>query len=86
MSLFDLFSWVGLAICMGAFFVKDLVLLRILTVIGSSIMLAYYMHISVDLGIVSNVIVALINGFYLLKLTFDRKADVIGVSDISEIE
>jgi len=49
-------------------------------------MLAYYMHISVDLGIVSNVIVALINGFYLLKLTFDRKADVIGVSDISEIE
>lgn len=86
MSLFDMFSWVGLAICMGAFFVKDLVLLRIMTVIGSSIMLAYYMHISVDLGIVSNVIVALINGFYLLKLSFDKKAAAVGLSDVSEIE
>ena len=66
---FDALSWIGLAICIGAFFIKDILMLRLATLIGCSLMGIYYIHIEVAQGMVSNVILVLINGFFLLKRT-----------------
>lgn len=64
---FDTLSWLGLAICIGAFFIKDIFMLRLATLVGCTLMGVYYTHIDVAQGMVSNVILVLINTFYLLK-------------------
>ncbi|MAG76262.1 MAG: hypothetical protein CL811_05820 [Colwelliaceae bacterium] len=64
---FDTLSWLGLAICIGAFFIKDIFMLRLATLVGCTLMGVYYAHIDVAQGMVSNVILVLINAFYLLK-------------------
>lgn len=64
---FDTLSWLGLAICIGAFFIKDIFMLRLATLVGCTLMGVYYTHIDVAQGMVSNVILVLINAFYLLK-------------------
>ena len=74
--LFDAVSWVGLVICIGAFFIKDMFWLRCTTLAGCAMLLAYYLHISVAQGVVSNLMILAINGFYLLK-TLQRK-DAVG--------
>jgi len=66
---FDALSWIGLAICIGAFFIKDIFMLRLTTLVGCTLMGVYYIHIEVAQGMVSNIILVLINGFYLLKRT-----------------
>lgn len=70
---FDAISWIGLAFCIGAFFIKDLKLLRISTLIGCIMMAAYYLHIDVPQGLVSNVIIVLINIVYLIKRTEEEQ-------------
>ncbi|NMP33010.1 hypothetical protein HII17_15735 [Thalassotalea sp. M1531] len=72
---FDALSWIGLAICIGAFFIKDIFMLRLATLVGCSLMGVYYIHIEVAQGMVSNIILVLINGFYLLKRSVEE-ADV----------
>lgn len=69
---FDTLSWIGLAICIGAFFIKDLIMLRVATLVGCTLMGIYYIHIDVAQGMVSNVIIVLINGFYLMKRTSEE--------------
>lgn len=69
---FDALSWIGLAICIGAFFIKDIFMLRLATLVGCSLMGVYYIHIDVAQGMVSNIILVLINGFYLLKRTAEE--------------
>lgn len=66
---FDALSWIGLAICIGAFFIKDLKMLRLATLVGCSLMAVYYIYIAVPQGMVSNVILVIINGFYLMRRT-----------------
>lgn len=64
---FDALSWIGLALCIGAFFIKDILMLRLATLVGCVLMGVYYTHIDVAQGMVSNVIIVAINAFYLLK-------------------
>ncbi|WP_286265303.1 hypothetical protein [Thalassotalea atypica] len=70
---FDAMSWIGLAFCIGAFFIKDIQLLRIATLIGCVLMTVYYSHIEVPQGIVSNIIIVVINFVYLLKRTEEEE-------------
>ena len=64
---FDALSWIGLALCIGAFFIKDIFMLRLATLVGCILMGVYYTHIDVAQGMVSNVIIVAINAFYLIK-------------------
>ncbi|REL27853.1 hypothetical protein DXX93_15690 [Thalassotalea euphylliae] len=64
---FDALSWIGLALCIGAFFIKDILMLRLATLVGCVLMGVYYTHIDVAQGMVSNVVIVAINAFYLLK-------------------
>ena len=64
---FDALSWIGLALCIGAFFIKDILMLRLATLVGCVLMGVYYTHIDVAQGMVSNVIIVAINAFYLIK-------------------
>ncbi|MFD2164636.1 hypothetical protein ACFSJY_00025 [Thalassotalea euphylliae] len=64
---FDALSWIGLAICIGAFFIKDIFMLRLATLVGCALMGVYYIYIDVAQGMVSNVILVVINAFYLLR-------------------
>ena len=72
---FDAISWIGLAFCIGAFFIKDLQMLRISTLIGCILMTVYYSHIEVPQGMVSNIIIVVINSVYLLKRTEEESED-----------
>ncbi len=67
MSIYEVISWIGLAICMSAFFVKDLLMLRIYTLIGCFLLGIYYTHIDVAQGMISNVILIAINAYYLVR-------------------
>lgn len=71
--LYDAISWVGLVICIGAFFIKDMFWLRCTTLAGCAMLLAYYLHISVAQGVVSNLMILAINGFYLLRATQNQQ-------------
>jgi hypothetical protein len=66
--MFDIISWIGLTICIGAFFIKDVFWLRLATLIGCSLLFVYYSHISIPQGIISNLLVLLINAYYLLRV------------------
>lgn len=73
--LFDVISWIGLTICIGAFFIKDVFWLRLATLIGCSLLFVYYSHISILQGVISNLLVLLINAYYLLRFAQARKAE-----------
>ncbi|MEH8021697.1 MULTISPECIES: hypothetical protein [Rheinheimera] len=75
--LFDIISWVGLTICIGAFFVKDVFWLRLTTLIGCSLLFVYYSHIDIPQGVISNLLVLLINAYYLLRFAKARRAEKI---------
>jgi len=73
--MFDIISWVGLTICIGAFFIKDVFWLRLATLIGCSLLFVYYSHIAIPQGVISNLLVLLINAYYLLRFAQARKAE-----------
>ncbi len=72
--LFDIISWVGLTICIGAFFIKDVFWLRLATLVGCSLLFVYYSHIAIPQGVISNLLVLLINAYYLIRFAQARKA------------
>lgn len=71
--VFDVISWVGLTICIGAFFIKDVFWLRLATLIGCSLLFVYYSHIAIPQGVISNLLVLLINAYYLMRFAKARK-------------
>lgn len=71
--IYDIISWVGLTICIGAFFIKDVFWLRLATLIGCSLLFVYYSHIAIPQGVISNLLVLLINAYYLLRFAAARK-------------
>lgn len=73
--VFDIISWVGLTICIGAFFIKDVFWLRLATLIGCSLLFVYYSHIAIPQGVISNLLVLLINAYYLIRFAKARKAE-----------
>lgn len=72
---FDIISWVGLTICIGAFFIKDVLHLRLATLIGCSLLFVYYSHIAIPQGVISNLLVLLINAYYLLRFAQLRRTE-----------
>jgi hypothetical protein len=72
--VFDIISWVGLTICIGAFFIKDVFWLRLTTLVGCSLLFVYYSHIDIPQGVISNLLVLLINAYYLLRFAKARGA------------
>lgn len=72
--MFDIISWIGLTICIGAFFIKDVFWLRLATLIGCSLLFIYYSHIEIPQGVISNLLVLLINAYYLLHFAKARRA------------
>lgn len=74
--VFDAIGWIGLVLGVGAFFLKNVTLLRLFTVIGCVLMFVYYTHADVPQGAISNVIVFGINIFYLLKMLPGRKVEM----------
>lgn len=71
--LIDTISWIGLALCIGAFFVKDMFWLRICTATGAALLAIYYSYITIPQGMVSNILVLAINAVYLSKSFVDNK-------------
>jgi uncharacterized membrane protein len=71
--VYDIISWIGLTICIGAFFIKDVFWLRLATLIGCSLLFVYYSHIAIPQGVISNLLVLLINAYYLLRFARARK-------------
>lgn len=70
--IYDIISWVGLTICIGAFFIKDVFWLRLATLIGCSLLFVYYSHIAIPQGVISNLLVLLINAYYLIRFAMAR--------------
>ena len=77
--IYDIISWVGLTICIGAFFIKDIFWLRLATLIGCSLLFVYYSHIAIPQGVISNLLVLLINAYYLLRC-FGRRASTVSTT------
>lgn len=73
--VFDIISWIGLTICIGAFFIKDVFWLRLATLVGCSLLFVYYSHIAIPQGVISNLLVLLINAYYLLHFAKARRAE-----------
>lgn len=71
--IYDIISWVGLTLCIGAFFIKEVFWLRLATLIGCSLLFIYYSHIAIPQGVISNLLVLLINAYYLLRVASARK-------------
>lgn len=71
--VYDIVSWVGLTICIGAFFIKDVFWLRLATLIGCSLLFVYYSHIAIPQGVISNLLVLLINAYYLIRFASARR-------------
>jgi hypothetical protein len=71
--VYDIISWIGLTICIGAFFIKDVFWLRLATLIGCSLLFVYYSHIAILQGVISNLLVLLINAYFLLRFASARK-------------
>ncbi|MCB5227074.1 hypothetical protein JAO78_009635 [Alishewanella sp. 16-MA] len=86
---YDIISWIGLTICIGAFFIKDVFWLRLATLIGCSLLFVYYSHIAIPQGVISNLLVLLINAYYLLRFAAARKkaqAAAATANDLANIE
>lgn len=71
--IFDIISWLGLIFCISAFFIKNIFWLRATTLIGCTLLFVYYSHIDVTLGVVSNLLVLLINAYYMFRTIKWRK-------------
>lgn len=71
--IYDIISWIGLTLCIGAFFIKEVFWLRLATLIGCSLLFVYYSHIAIPQGAISNLLVLLINAYYLLRVATARK-------------
>ena len=71
--IYDIISWIGLTICIGAFFIKDVFWLRLATLIGCSLLFVYYSHIAIPQGVISNLLVLLINAYFLLRFASARR-------------
>lgn len=82
--LFDIISWIGLTICIGAFFIKDVFWLRLATLVGCLLLFIYYSHISIIQGVISNLLVLLINAYYLLRFAKARRQQKIAPEPITE--
>lgn len=74
---FELISWVGLVLCVGAFFIKKMGLLRLCTVVGAAMMTIYYVSLDVEQGAIANVIVIAINLVYLVKENWPSRAPIV---------
>ena len=74
--VYDIISWIGLTICISAFFVKDIFWLRLTTLVGCSLLFVYYSHIAIPQGVISNLLVLLINAYYLLRCFGRRSSSV----------
>ena len=72
---FNTISWIGLAICIGAFFIKDVFRLRLATLIGCSMLFIYYSHIDILQGVISNLLVLLINAYYILRFIKAKRSE-----------
>ncbi|SEA98260.1 hypothetical protein [Alkalimonas amylolytica] len=70
--VYDVISWIGLAICIGAFFIKDVFWLRLATLVGCALMFFYYLFIAIPQGVISNLLVLLINAYYLGLFAWQR--------------
>jgi hypothetical protein len=74
--VYDIISWIGLTICISAFFVKDIFWLRLTTLVGCSLLFVYYSYIAIPQGVISNLLVLLINAYYLLRC-FGRRSSTV---------
>jgi hypothetical protein len=72
---FDIISWIGLTICIGAFFIKDVFRLRMATLIGCSMLFVYYSHIDILQGVISNLLVLLINAYYIVHFIKAKRTE-----------
>lgn len=72
-TIYNIISWVGLTICIGAFFIKDVFWLRLATLIGCSLLFVYYSHIAIPQGVISNLLVLLINAYFLIRFAIARQ-------------
>ena len=72
---FDIISWIGLVICIGAFFIKDVFRLRLATLIGCSMLFVYYSHIDILQGVISNLLVLLINAYYIFHFLKAKRSE-----------
>lgn len=72
---FDIISWIGLVICIGAFFIKDVFRLRLATLIGCSMLFIYYSHIDILQGVISNLLVLLINAYYIFHFIKAKRSE-----------
>lgn len=66
-TIFEIIGWVGLVFCIAAFFVSDVMMLRLITLLGCSMMFSYYLYEEVAQGIISNLAVLVINAGYVIK-------------------
>ena len=57
----------------NAFFIKDVFWLRLATLIGCSLLFVYYSHIAIPQGVISNLLVLLINAYFLLRFASARR-------------
>lgn len=71
--IYEIFGWIGLVLCVSAFFVKNVFYLRTLTLVGCQCLFVKYWHDNVVQGYVGNAIVICINGFYLFKMYRNRE-------------
>ena len=71
--IYDTISWIGLTICIGAFFIKDVFWLRLATLIGCSLLFVYYSYIAIPQGVISNLLVLLINAYFLVRFAAAKR-------------
>lgn len=84
--VFDVISWIGLAICIGAFFIKDVFWLRLATLIGCALMFVYYMFIAIPQGVISNLLVLLINAYYIGLFALQRRKTQRLLANATDVE
>lgn len=84
--LFDVISWIGLTFCIGAFFIKNIFWLRLATLIGCSLLFIYYSYIAIPQGVISNLLVLLINAWYLLRVFKAQNPPAQPVAEVIPLE
>lgn len=77
---FEIISWLGLVLGVGAFFIKQISLLRLCTVLGAALMTVYYINLDVEQGALANIIVIAVNLVYLVKEQWPSRAPQIAAA------
>lgn len=77
--MIELLSWVGLVLCIGAFFIKNVFYLRLVTAIGCSLLFLKYWTDDVPQGYIGNGIIIAINVAYLIKMYYNKQSYQAGV-------